>query len=180
MDSDTRQSDETMVPHGHRERRPMYSQRMRETQVEAPRPRIKMWMANALVYSAFSFDLFEMLLTYLGIGIFINFVSTPTIAFLFWLWFKLLNVSYTVDLKKFGVAMASTILEAVPGADAHPLLSFGWTLGVVAIVVITMIEDRKLKTAGIIIGTATRLIRSMPKAKSIGARARINEIKRAT
>lgn len=118
--------------------------------------RIKLWVGAALVLTAFSADLLEMLLEWLGVGLVINVVTTPAYAFLFWLWFKMLDVPFIASPKKFFTLAATCLAEIIPALDA--LGGFFWTLGTLIIVVMVRMED-KGGVVGAVSGTATGVMR---------------------
>jgi len=116
--------------------------------------RIKIWMGAALIITAISIDLFEMLLEWLGIGIFgLSTLLSVCATIIFWVWFKILGVSFGASPKKFATMMATSILEIIPGLDS--LGGFIWTIGIIALVIITRSEDK-----GGLIGKAADFIPS--------------------
>lgn len=102
--------------------------------------RIKIWMAACLVIVAFSADAAEFVLEWLGLGLAINIVTTPAYTFLFWLWFKLLDVPFIASPKKFFTFAATCLAETIPALDA--IGGFFWTIGTLIIVIMVRMEDK--------------------------------------
>jgi len=147
---------------------PKYSQArqkdLQNTRVEEDpekKQRIKIWMAGILVITAFSIDLLEFLLEWLGIGLVLSPIISIGAAFLFWLWFKLLDISFMTSPKKFATQSVTSLLEIIPGLDS--IGGFVWTLGILAMVIIVRAEDR----GGIIGKTASLAQGNLNKAAKI-------------
>lgn len=83
--------------------------------------RIKMWMAGCLIVVALFVDFFQFLLTLLAIGVFIAPVITVGATVLFWIWFKLLGISFTTSPKKFATFAIESVGELIPIVNALPL-----------------------------------------------------------
>lgn len=116
--------------------------------MEENHQRIQLWMAGCIVAVAFTIDLVEMLLEWLGIGLVMTFAIAPAVTFLFWLWYKLLSVPFVASPKKFATLAITCLVEIIPGLDALVITSFGWTIGAIIMVVMVRLEDK-----GGIIGT---------------------------
>lgn len=109
--------------------------------MEPKEERIKTWMAAAMVIVAFSVDCFEMLLEWLGIGIFgFSSLLSMCAALTFWIWYKILGVSFSVSPKKFATQGLTSFLEIVPGLDA--IGGFIWTIGTIMMVTMVRAEDK--------------------------------------
>ena len=118
-------------------RRPV---RQFQPQQEERRERIKIWMAACLVIVAFSIDCFEMLLEWLGIGVFgLSTLLSVCATVIFWIWFMMLGVSFTSP-KKLTTSVTTAGLEIIPGLDA--LFGFIWTAGIIILVLMTRAEDK--------------------------------------
>ncbi len=104
--------------------------------------RIKTWMAACLIIVALVLDIIETVITYTGVGAVVAEIIVPAASFGFWIWLHILGVSATGNMKRFWVSIAVPVIEIIPVFDAIPLLSFGWTLGMIATVVITRSEDK--------------------------------------
>lgn len=120
------------------------------------RERIKDWMAVALVAFAFFVDLSEFVITWIGfikIGGIVSSVVSVVAGFVFWLWFLMLGVPAVSNVKQFAVRGVTFALEIFPFLDAIPLLSWAWTMGTIATIIITRSEDK-----GGIISKATGVV----------------------
>lgn len=102
--------------------------------------RIKIWMGALLVVTALTIDLLEFLLEWLGIGLVLSPIISVGAAFLFWLWFKLLDVSFVGSPKKFATQAVTSLAEVIPGLDA--IGGFIWTIGTLVMVIIVRAEDK--------------------------------------
>lgn len=112
---------------------------------EEKRERIKDWMAVALVTFAFCVDLSEFVITWLGfvkIGGILTMVVSAIAQFIFWLWYLLLGVPAISNPKQFATRLGTFLVEIIPFFDALPLLSWGWTFGTIATIIITRSEDK--------------------------------------
>lgn len=110
-------------------------------EIEEPQERISKIMGGALIVAALSIDLFEMLLEWLGIGVFgLSTLLSICASVGFWIWFKMLSVEFSTSPKKFGTMLTTSILEVVPGLDA--LGGFIWTIGIAATVYMIRKEDK--------------------------------------
>jgi len=102
-------------------------------QEEEKRERIKVWMAICLAVVALFVDGIQVLLTPLVV---VGPVITVAAYFGFWLWFKLLKVSFISNPKKLA-------WFALPGLiDVFLNVLPGTTASVVATTIITMAEDK--------------------------------------
>lgn len=103
---------------------------------EQKKERIKMWMTACMVIVALCVDLTQTILTLFGIGLVVGPIIGAVAYFAFWVWFMLLGVSFTKNLKKLGVMGLSALIE----------MSFsflpGFTAGVAATIFMTMAEDK--------------------------------------
>lgn len=125
------------------------------------RERISKIMAAILIIAAFSIDCFEMILEWLGIGVFgLSSLLSICASLAFFIWFKILGVSFTVSPKKFATMAVTSLLEIAPGLDA--LGGFVWTIGIIILVVITRSED-KGGVIGDLAGMAGSAIQGKPK-----------------
>lgn len=97
---------------------------------EQKKERIKTWMAACMVIVALCVDGLQWLLFFIG----------PIISigayFAFWIWFKILGVSFVGSPKKFGTMGVTALTETVFGF--LPV----FTLGILAVVLMTMAEDK--------------------------------------
>lgn len=105
--------------------------------------RIKIWMVIILLTVAFFVDCLEILLEWVGVGLLgLSSLISVSTGFGFWVWFKLLGIEFIASPKKFATMLATYVLEIIPGLDATIILSFGWTIGIIALVLITRAEDK--------------------------------------
>jgi hypothetical protein len=103
--------------------------------------RISKIMGALLVIFAISIDLIEMLLEWLGIGILgISTLLSVGTAVIFWIWFKMLGVSFATSPKRFATMALTSVAEIIPGLDA--IGGFLWTIGIILLVVMTRSEDK--------------------------------------
>lgn len=115
-------------------------------------------MGAALVIVAFSIDCFEMLLEWLGIGIFgLSSLLSVCASVLFWIWFKMLNVPFIASPKKFFTMASTSLLEIIPGLDA--VGGFLWTAGTIILVIMVRLEDRG-GAVGKLSGTAMTMMKT--------------------
>jgi len=102
--------------------------------------RISKNLALLFIFVAFGIDCFEMILEWLGIGIFgLSTIISVCTTLAFWIWFKMHSVRFTgkpKNVTRFGV---TAFLEMIPGLDA--VFGFVWTVGIFALVASTMEED---------------------------------------
>lgn len=104
-----------------------------------PEPRIGNMTGFMLIGTAMFIDSLETILSWLGIGLILStFISTGTTA-LFWIWFKILGVTFAGKPKNLGKFAGTSLLEVIPGLDA--LILPAWTTGIWALVGSTMEED---------------------------------------
>lgn len=109
--------------------------------MEEKRERIKIWMGACIILVALFIDLFETLTTWLGIGIVFSPIISVCATVLFWIWYKILYVPFIASPKKFATLAITSFVEIIPGLDAIPLLSFGWTIGAIIMVIMVRAED---------------------------------------
>jgi hypothetical protein len=107
-------------------------------QQEEKKERIKLWMGATLVITAASIDICEAALDVLMIGEFISPVISVCADVGFWIWFKILGVSFTKNPKNFAAMGIQALVGITPGLDILPEL----TLGVLTIVIVTRNEDK--------------------------------------
>lgn len=100
--------------------------------MEEKRERIKMWMAVCMGIVALSIDAFQALLTALVIGFALGPVITVAAYFGFWVWFKILGVSFVTNPKKlawFGLpGLADAFLSALPGLSVSVMATAAMTI----------------------------------------------------
>jgi len=98
--------------------------------------RIKTWMGACMIIVALCIDGIQILLTILLIGIFMGPVISAVASLGFWIWFKLLGVSFTKNPKNLagmgGTAIIKIFLSFLPA----------FTAGIAAIVFLTRAEDK--------------------------------------
>lgn len=133
--------------------------------MEEKRERIKTWVAACIVIVALCIDLFEMLLTWLGIGFFITPVIVPCVTLIFWIWYKILDVPFVSSPKNFANLTITSLFELIPGLDAIPLISFGWTVGAIIMVIMVRAEDK-----GGILGEISNMATSVASQKNAPVR----------
>jgi hypothetical protein len=114
--------------------------------------RIKWWMGGLMIMTAAVIDLIQFLLTFVAIGLVMAPVITVGSVMLFWLWSKLLGISFFSNPKQLATFAAESLGELIPAVDALPL----WTLGTIAIVIISRSEDK-----GGLIGKASNIASPM-------------------
>lgn len=110
--------------------------------MEEKRERIKIWMAACIVAVALFIDLIELVTTWLGIGVITSFVIVPPVTLIFWIWYKLLDIPFIASPKKFATLAITCLVEIIPALDAIPILSFGWTIGAIILIILVRSEDR--------------------------------------
>jgi hypothetical protein len=115
--------------------------------------RITKTTAAFMIVVAVFFDLLQLLLTVLLIGIVLN-PAIDVVAFLtFYLWFKLKGVSLTSSNKQLIATVSGYIVEIIPILNALP----GITIATIARIIVVKTEDTLLKNNGTIsavVGTA--------------------------
>jgi hypothetical protein len=120
---------------------PKYSQKRFGTS-ENPDPesrqRIKWWMATCLISVALLIDAIQALLTFMVIGAVLSPIISVGAAFLFWLWYQILGVSYIKNPKRLTTFGVQSLIEIIPAIDIFPAL----TLGNIITVLITRSEDK--------------------------------------
>ncbi len=123
-------------------------------------------MAACIIIVALCIDLFEMLLTWLGIGVVITPIIVPCVTLIFWIWYKLLDVPFVSNPKNFANLAITSLFELIPGLDALPLVSFGWTIGAIILVFTVRAEDSGGKLgqiSKIATGTMSQQFTRVPK-----------------
>ncbi len=90
---------------------------------EEKKPRIKHWMFWALCIAAGSIDLIELVLDLFVIGEVVSPFISVGADFLFWLWFKILGVSFAKKPDVLGAWIAQAIVGLIPAVDALPELT---------------------------------------------------------
>lgn len=113
-----------------------------EAEEPEKKQRIKIWMGACMVIFALFIDLIELGSTYLVIGVIFSPIISIGTGFVFWLWFKLLGISYISNPKRLVTQSAQFIIEIIPGLDAIPILAFAWTIGTIITIIITRSEDK--------------------------------------
>ncbi|OHA94131.1 MAG: hypothetical protein A3E02_02005 [Candidatus Zambryskibacteria bacterium RIFCSPHIGHO2_12_FULL_38_34] len=124
-------------------------------QQEEKKERIKLWMGGALIIFALCVDLTELVITWLGfvaVGGILSSIVSVVAGFIFWIWFMLLGVPAFSNPKQFAVRAVTFVGEIIPLFDAIPFLSFLWTIGTIAAVLMVRSEDK-----GGIIGKAANM-----------------------
>ncbi len=99
-------------------------------------------MGACIVIVALFIDLFEMVTTWLGIGIVMSVIIAPCATLMFWIWYKILDVPFLASPKKFATLAITSFVEIIPALDAIPILSWGWTIGAIILVVMVRAEDK--------------------------------------
>lgn len=99
-------------------------------------------MGACIISVALFLDLFEMVTTWLGIGIVMGVVIAPCATLGFWIWYKFLDVPFIASPKKFATLAITSFIEIIPAFDAIPLASFGWTIGAIILVTMVRAEDK--------------------------------------
>jgi len=120
--------------------------------------RIKLWMAWFLVLAAVLVDLAEMGITWGGL-IFLGGIASNVVAFgaaaLFTQWLLMLGVKMSGNTKQFMLSIVVLIAELIPGFDAIPIISWGWSFGMILTIMMTRMEDRGQKVT--ILGALGRI-----------------------
>lgn len=132
-------------------------------------------MGACIVAVALFIDLFESVTTWLGIGIVMSLVIAPCATLMFWIWYKILGVPFLASPKKFATIAVTSLVEIIPALDAIPLLSFGWTIGAIILVVMVRAED-KGGVIGNLSGAAMGLMQARYKTYK-GQLDRMNQLK---
>lgn len=107
-------------------------------QREEGKQRIVWWMAACLIIMAGSIDLFEALLTFVGIGLALNPVISVAADTLFIIWFWMLGINITSNPRAFFAMAGQAVIGLIPALNALPEL----TLGVLGVVILTRITDK--------------------------------------
>lgn len=109
--------------------------------------RIKWWVGGAMITLAVVADIAELIITWIGaikIGGIISMILSIVLGFVFQVWLLILGVPGIGSPKQFFTKISVWIAEIVPFIDAIPLLSWGWTIGAIAIVVMVRAEDKNV------------------------------------
>jgi len=105
--------------------------------------RITFATAFLMIGTALFFDGIEMITTWKIIGVILSYFSFIFANLTFWTWFMMIGVPVGFSSpKKLVVGMLTNILELIPGLDAIPLIGMGWTLGIIALIALTRLEDK--------------------------------------
>ena len=99
---------------------------------------ISNWMGVALIVTAGCIDLFQALLNILIVGEFFSAIISVCADVLFIIWFWMLGVSFTKNPKNLAAMGTQALIGLVPILNTLPEL----TLGVLAVVLITKVEDK--------------------------------------
>jgi hypothetical protein len=120
-------------------------------QPEEKKERIVTWMAVCMIIVALFIDAIQLILTLLLIGVFICPVISVVSYFVFWVWFKMLGVSFLGSPKKFGT-MGATIVGEI-------FLSFlpVFTAGITTVIVMTKAEDKLGPSLGKLLNSPKKL-----------------------
>jgi hypothetical protein len=103
--------------------------------------RISTRIAACMVIVAFGIDLIEIVVEWFGGFIGVSSVIAAGSATLFGIWGGMLGIGFA-NPKKMLVSLTTVIIELIPGLDATFILSFGWTIGIIVLVLMTKAEDK--------------------------------------
>lgn len=93
-----------------------------------------------MIITTLSIDFFKMLIEWLDIGAFgLSFLISVSASFGFWVWFKILGVSFVANPRKLLTFGTTSLLEVLPFLDR--LGGFIWTMGIAATTIQTQLED---------------------------------------
>jgi len=109
-------------------------------EVDSPpkRNRIGIIQGFLMVGTASLFDGLQVFLTYLLIGLFINWIISIIAWTLLWGWFRLNEVNFwDQGTRKILTVGGSGLIEIIPGVNTFPAITFG----VVILIVIVWLED---------------------------------------
>jgi hypothetical protein len=95
-------------------------------------------MGWAMIITAISIDLFEALLDLLIIGAVLSPIISICADLGFWIWFKILGVSFSKNPKNLATMLIQALIGLMPGLDILPELS----VGVFVLVKLTQSEDK--------------------------------------
>jgi hypothetical protein len=87
------------------------------------------------------FVLIEVVVEWLGGFVGVSSVMAVGTATLFGIWGGMLGIGFA-NPKKMLISLTTVIVELIPGLDATFILSFGWTIGIIALILITRAEDK--------------------------------------
>jgi hypothetical protein len=118
--------------------------------MQEKKDRIKTWVAACMIIVALFVDTVQLLLTILLIGVVMGPIISAVAYLAFWIWFKILGVSFMGSPKKFGTMGATVVGEL--------FLSFlpVFTAGITTVIVMTKAEDKMSPSFG-------KLLNSSPK-----------------
>jgi len=105
-------------------------------------------------------DFIEIGLEWLVGGLFITWLIPFGVWPALWTWFQIKGVSFLSSWKKTLTFGGMGLVEIIPGLDATIILSFGWTIGVIATIFFARQEDK-----GGIIGKVANVVKMK---KSVG------------
>ncbi len=136
------------------QRRPLIRKWVPEPQQQAPekKERIPLWMAGCLVAVAVLIDLIQAITTAFAIGAFLSPLISVAASMLYWIWYKMLGISFVGNPKQLATFTTECFLEIVPVADALPM----WSIGTIITIIITRSEDK-----GGIIGQAANMAKPL-------------------
>ena len=128
---------------------PLYSQQrlrdMEEMQMKAEaeaepekHQRISRRMKWLLLSVAALIDIIVLILSFFAIGEVISPIVVGPIWFGFWVWFKILDVSFVENPSRLVASIAQAVGEFIPFISALPF----WTTGTYIIIKVTQSEDR--------------------------------------
>lgn len=107
-------------------------------QSEEKKERIKVWMGAILIITALSIDAFEGLLNLVGIGEALSPIISVCADTLFVIWFWILGLGFAKNPKILAAMSIQALVGLIPVINTLPEL----TLGITAIVLMTMAEDK--------------------------------------
>lgn len=113
-----------------------------EEEVEK-KQRISYINAAFLILAALAIDAFQALLTLAGgVGLVLNSLIAVFAGLTFWLWFRLCDVDFIKDPKRFLVIMAQNVGEFIPALNNLPLYFAGVTITIILVWLEDRIADR--------------------------------------
>lgn len=107
---------------------------------------------SAILGGFFIYDIWELVIdaigtasSVVGVGVLLwalNWVTWVGAIFVFWLVFAIQGVFLFKSPKKIVVTSTVWIVELIPGLDTAIITAFGWTIGVLIIILIARSEDK--------------------------------------